>query len=124
MAKLKATTWRGLNKLLSGKPLYKELTIGNNTTAEYVPSDMTGQRDILIRLHNHPIVRLEPDGGMRDGSGPTNFTLAGYGTVTTRDRVNQFIWNDFSGRNRVFQRDFEQYLNDEPIDVDRWYRLL
>jgi len=85
---------------------------------------MPNQRDILIRLHGHAIVRLEPDDGQRDGSGPVNFTMAGYGTVTTRDRINQFIWNDFSGRNQVFQRDFVQFLNGEPIDTYTWYRLL
>ena len=123
MARLKATTWGGLNTILGTRP-NDRIVIGNNTTAEYVESEMPNQRDILIRLHGHAIVRLEPDDGQRDGSGPVNFTMAGYGTATTRDRINQFIWNDFSGRNQVFQRDFVQFLNGEPIDTYTWYRLL
>ena len=123
MARLKATTWGGLNTILGTRP-NDRIVIGNNTTAEYVESEMPNQRDILIRLHGHAIVRLEPDDGQRDGSGPVNFTMAGYGTVTTRDRINQFIWNDFYGRNQVFQRDFVQFLNGEPIDTYTWYRLL
>lgn len=120
MAKLKATNYKDLAELLYNKT---QVTIGNNTTAEWVPGDF-GRRDILTRLHEHPIVRLETDSGFTDGSGPTNFTLAGYDTVTTRDRVNQFISNDFVGVNRVHQKNYVQMLNDEPIDKYEWIRLL
>ncbi len=120
MAKLKATTYKSLAELLVDR---SQVVIGNNTTAEWVPGDF-GQRDILIRLHKHPIVRLETDSCFADGSGPTNFTLAGYGTVTTRDRINQFISNDFVGVNRVHQKNHIQMLNDEPIDTYKWIRLL
>ena len=78
MAQLKGTTFSRLASLLGERSV---MTIGNNTTAE---------RDggaILIRLHGHAIVRLHEDS---DELGNVDFTLAGYGTVTTRERVNQF----------------------------------
>lgn len=76
MAKLKGTTYKELDKLLGDK--YK-VGIGNNTTAERVD-----KYSIHIKLHGHHIVTLFSEGTMR-------FTLAGWPTSTTRDRVNKFL---------------------------------
>ena len=111
MAKLKATTYQSLvTNVFKGFDVENFVTrkIGNNTTAEFVPSEFF-KRDILIRLHGHPIVRLEKEA--------VNFTLAGYNTVTTRERVNQFI------PGRVYTKNFVPYLDDEVIESDVWYLL-
>lgn len=82
MAKLAATTFHGLDRFLGSKTAR---TIGNNTTAE---------RDagaILVRLHGHHIVTVERDESVA-------FNLAGWNTVTTRDRVNSFILGKVSTR--------------------------
>ena len=111
MAKLKATTYQSLvADVFKGYdvPNFERKKIGHNTTAEYIPNGMFG-RDIVIRLHGHGIVRLEREA--------VNFTLAGYNTVTTRERVNQFI------PGRVYTKNFVPYLDDEVIDPYEWYRL-
>ena len=75
MAKLAATTFTGLDRFLGNK---SARTIGNNTTAERTLGA------IIVRLHGHHIVTVWPGGRV-------DFTLAGWNTVTTRDRVNSFI---------------------------------
>lgn len=102
MAKLRATTYDGLMRLLEqGRSDSK--TIGNNTTAE-LDGDV-----IWIRLHGKKIVKLLIDGQVY-------FSLAGWPTTTTRERVNQFI-----GRNRVYQSKNVQFLNEFPIDDYDWH---
>ena len=72
-----------------------QVKIGNNTTAEHRSDGMPGH---VIRLHGHPIVTT-------NGSGEAeSFSLCGYGTVTTRERVNQFLPQWVS----VCQRDYVQ----------------
>jgi len=103
MAKLKATTYSDLVALHEKKGDWT-LKIGNNTTSYF-------DRDngmITISLHGHNIVKLTEDS--------TKFSLAGWGTSTTRDRVNQFI-----GRNSVHQRNNIQHLNGLEIDECSWY---
>lgn len=111
MAKLKATTYQGLvSEVFKGYdvPNFERKKIGHNTTAEYIPNGMFG-RDIVIRLHGHQIVRL--------GRNAVHFTLAGYNTVTTRERVNQFI------PGRVYTKNFVPHLDGEEIDSELWYLL-
>lgn len=55
---------------------------------------------IYIRLHNSPIVKLTRDGGV-------DISLAGYHTVTTRERINQFL----PGGYRLYQQNWEQYFS-------------
>lgn len=93
MANLKATTFSDLRRLL-GDRHPNQIKIGHNTTAEN-----RADGSILIRLHGHAIVNLFNDGHLR-------FTLAGRPTVTTRERVNQFIRP--VGAN-VFQENWSQY---------------
>lgn len=78
MAKLAATTFAGLDKFLGNK---SAKTIGNNTTAE---RDGGPFDPILVRLHGHEIASLFPDGTV-------NVRDAGYQTVTTKERINQFL---------------------------------
>ena len=84
--------------------------IGHNTTAE------RDDDEIVVRLHGHPIVSLQPDCVM--------FTLAGYGTVTTRERVNQFIR---PLGHYVAQRDYLQVHGDgdgeRHLDPYKWVRV-
>lgn len=58
----------------------QERRIGNNTTA-YLSENAAR---IDVRLHGSLIVTLY-------AHGPIRATLAGYPTVTTRERVNQFL---------------------------------
>ena len=116
MAQLKATDFNGLEELLVGCIAHETRKIGHNTTAErYWDNDIvtSSNKRILIRLHGHPIVSLHPDGHIA-------ISLAGYPTVTTRDRVNQFI-----GRNRVFQKNHEQFLTigEDTLEMssNHWY---
>lgn len=77
MAKLKGTTYYELSQLIEPG---ETRTIGNNTTA-YRRNDDTR---IYVYLHRNPIVILHP-------TGHVEVTTAGWDTVTTRDRLNQFL---------------------------------
>lgn len=105
MAKLAATTFEGLNKFLGNKD---SRTIGNNTTAERVAPDM-----IVVRLHGHRIVQLSERA--------VSVSNAGYGTVTTRDRINQFLPMGV----RAVQRNWSQFLSDRDHNLSAmgsgWY---
>ena len=82
-ARLAAGTYPDLKKLTEGK--YGRVKIGHNTTAELDDDSKV----IVIRLHGHAIVKLTP---MYDGSHiKTEFTMCGYGTPTTRHRINHFL---------------------------------
>ena len=87
------TTWAAL----TGKVrLGDTQRIGNNTDAE------NDGGTVRIYLHGHEIVRVTRT--------RVEFSLAGYPTTTTRDRVNRFL----PARYHVRQVDFAQYL------CDRW----
>lgn len=76
MAKLLANTYEGLNDLLAPTEGARK-TIGNNTVA---------QRDglaINVYLHGSLIVTLTEFS--------IDYSLAGWPTVTTRERVSQFL---------------------------------
>ena len=79
MAKLSATTYAGLAEVLGNRD---HVTIGKNTVARY------DDDDIVVSLHGHDIVRLDP------AAEQVSFTLAGWDTVTTRQRVNSFLGRD------------------------------
>ena len=101
MAKLAATTYSGLDRFLGERD---SRTIGHNTVAE-----RTGTT-IFIRLHGSVIVALCDNGDVM-------FSLAGWPTVTTRERINQFL----PGGNHVHQSNHVQYVNDMPIDSLQTY---
>jgi hypothetical protein len=104
MAKLAATTYDGLIRFVGYR---NSRTIGNNTTA-YVDDD----GDITIRLHGHPIVLMY-------ATGEILIALAEYPTVTTRERINQFL----PAGHRVYQRNHQQFLDGRPIDSSTWYMV-
>ena len=101
MARLKATTYEALRALHENHCPCK---IGYNTQSWIDSLDI-----ITIQLHGHNIVRLYP-------SGRIDFSMAGWPTVTTRERINQFI------KGRVWQENHVQYYNFYPIDPNKWYR--
>ncbi len=54
----------------------------------------------------------------RNADGSVSLTLAGWGTPTTRDRLNTIC--DLAWGYRPYnQRDFVQYWHDTPIDADQ-----
>ena len=92
MAKLLGSSYQELIKLHAKKSSRK---IGNNTYS-FLRDDGT----IDVKYHNTIIVTLYRNGGIR-------FTMGGYGTVTTRDRINNFIRSvGFD----VYQRNHQQRI--------------
>ncbi len=84
MAKLTATDYYGLARHLDGA---RSGRIGHNTTGSLI---MHGDRvGVEVRLHGHHIITLWDDGS-------AIFTMCGWGTVTTRDRLNQLLPPNFS----------------------------
>lgn len=79
MAKLTATTFSGLARHLDGA---RSNRIGHNTTGTLVQHE--GRRGVEVRLHGHHIITLWEDN-------TAIFTMCGYGTVTTRERLNQLL---------------------------------
>lgn len=86
-AKMTATTFEGLDRIVGQDPLAAARKIGNNTTAE---RDRDGS--IVVRLHGHQIVTLTPS--------TVTLTDAGWPTPTTFGRLRSFapggvrIWSD------------------------------
>ena len=115
MAKLSATTYNGLAEVLGSRD---RTTIGNNTVARYDGDD------IIVSLHGHDIVRLDP------AAEQVSFTLAGWDTVTTRERVNQFLGRDAG----VYREDGTTYFYARrsvaggPVEgrvyADEWHTLV
>ena len=66
----------------------------------------------VLELHGNPIARHVPEGRIQ-------FTLAGWNTPTTRDRINGLL--DMIGADRVYQRDFKAYWQGELIGEYEWY---
>jgi hypothetical protein len=115
MAKLKATTFGRIGALHTPDPFKlptPELVLGHNTRSR-VAIDGDGFRYFLISLHGHRIVELHHD--------VTRISLAGYPTVTTRERINQLLPPGY----RVFQKAHTQYLRRpdgtvEALDSREW----
>ena len=78
MAKLKAApkNFAEANQILGNRG---SIRLGNNTYL--LRQDL---QNITVRLHDTDIVRFHADGRV-------NLFTAGYRTVTTKDRINQFI---------------------------------
>jgi hypothetical protein len=118
MAKLLGVTYKDLVRICGGHAK----VIGNNTVAIPSTDDEDTRGVIRIELHGSNIVELYEDGSIA-------FTLAGYPTVTTRNRVNSFL----PAGNLVFQRNRRQYFsrlasidhnqNTETIEIadNYWY---
>ena len=65
----------------------------------------TGQE---VFLHGHRIAWRNKDGSI-------SLTLAGWGTVTTRDRLNT-ITDVLFGWRSFHQKKYVQYFEDDPVD--------
>lgn len=104
MANLTATTYSSIANFLDG---HYERKIGHNTLAR----SNSYNKSYEILLHNHRIVTLFDD--------KMNFSMCGYGTVTTRERLNQFL---ISIGFRVYQHKGEQVLynlgNGKKLPID------
>lgn len=92
MANLLGTTYHELVHLFANR---NERVIGNNTKAFIDREDDT----IIVTLHDQPIVELTAEGTI-------SVSLAGWPTVTTRERVNQFLPPMLG----IFQQNWEQKL--------------
>lgn len=102
MTKLKGTTWEELDKVLF-RSKNKPALIGNNTVAERDPDNS----NIIVRLHGNAIVVLSDDGDIE-------ISLSGWNTVTTRERVNQFL----PAKVRVRQLNWESVLDVDGVVTD------
>jgi hypothetical protein len=96
MAKMKATprTYAQAVEALAGRDSVK---LGNNTLLEkrgYVQNDSV---HIAVRLHSTDIVCFFPDGRVTLHSG-------GYRTMTTKERLNQFIVST------VYQKNYNWFV--------------
>lgn len=69
----------------------------------------TRVKDGCLYLHHNKIAEY------KDGS--LSISLAGWATVTTRERLNAL-----DGVN-LYQKNYEQYLNGKKIDSQRWYKI-
>lgn len=87
MAKLKATpkSFDQAAEILAGR---SSVRLGNNTYLEQQHA-----LEIVVRLHRTAIVKFHADGQVTLHTG-------GYRTVTTKERINQFI------KGHVYQRDY------------------
>jgi len=63
-----------------------------------------------LYLHGNRIAWWNPDGSV-------SMTLAGWGTPTTRDRLNTLCWLMFATR-PFHQKKHQQHYDGKPIDVD------
>lgn len=104
MAKLTATTYQSLVNLHHRRSK-STVRIGNNTISEFDGDE------VVIRLHGHEIITLHHTGLVR-------FSLAGFPTVTTRDRINQFLPAGF----RLYQSNWEQLVSNPAGEVIRCNR--
>ena len=86
--------------------LHKYWKSGN--TEVNVRIDASGFEHIEVRLHDNLIWKWN------EAEDLTEFTLAGWNTNTTRNRLNALGVG-------VFQKDFTPYYKGEPIDDETWY---
>jgi hypothetical protein len=101
MAKLKATpkNYAEAAEVLAG---CDSIRLGNNT---YLERDI--MNNITVRLHSTDIVVFHKEG-------KTTLHTGGYRTVTTKERLNQFI------KGRVYQKDHNWYyvVNRGELGID------
>lgn len=102
-----------VNALESGKRLNK----GNmEVTARYrIPNGYMAK----VKLHGNLIAEAYFDGMGREYPRLLRVTLAGWGTPTTRSRLNA-LGRHFTGRAVAHQAKHEQYINDVPVGTRDW----
>lgn len=102
MAKLKATpkSYAAALRVLGGK---QSIRLGNNTYLEHITHDYTRTGDFIdapvigVRLHQTYIVRFY-------ASGQVTLHTGGWQTVTTKDRLNEFITS------HIYQKNHNWYV--------------
>jgi hypothetical protein len=102
---MRKITEQAVSAFLSGRPFHQ---------ANMVCQPETDGR-VFMYLHGNRIACRYADGTIKG-------TLAGWPTVTTRDRLNGLARAvDGVG---VYQRNHEQYTDTgEPLDADDWYTI-
>jgi hypothetical protein len=98
MAKLTATTYDDLYNVLTDENV-EEAVIGNNTTA-FLNQRSCEIETVKVALHGSVIAVLYANDKVA-------FSLAGYPTVTTRERINQFLPSGY----KVVQRGGVQFVS-------------
>jgi hypothetical protein len=94
-------TYADLHKIIRGKTNKNRRKISNNTWGEID----TNTNIIYITLHNHLIITAYPDNVFM-------LSNAGYRTVTTKRRLNQFT--PF----QIWQKNFEWYTRENGKDIE------
>lgn len=99
MAKLNTAV---IHDMLEGKGRDRRV-IGNNTVAERLTDNTVSDTryGVAVSLHGHAIATIWGDSML--------LTLAGWGTVTTRDRLNT-ICREFAPGAGFFQRKGDQFF--------------
>jgi len=95
MAKLKATP-KNFNQALAALNGKTTVRLGNNTYLEAVELE-SDVNLIVVRFHNTDIVKFY-------ANGVTELYTGGYRTVTTKERINQFI------NGRLYQKDGQWFI--------------
>jgi len=72
-----------------------------------------------VYLHGNEIARLEYNHPKAQEPYAIMGTLAGWGTVTTRSRLNA-ICREFTGQCRYHQAKGVQHFDDAPISTNEW----
>lgn len=65
-----------------------------------------------VYLHNNKIAEITEEG--------LKVSLAGWNTVTTRERLNGILY-EFGLNTNIRQKDYEPYLNGKLINCNEWY---
>lgn len=108
-----------IRRMMTGTDTRDRYVIGNNTVAHLVRdvSSRGGIDCIRIELHGSPVAYIRHFEGTVDIDA-IHVTLAGYPTVTTRDRINSVL-REFTRHARCWQDDRQQYI-DTGREVIPW----
>ena len=71
---------------------------------------------VELRLFGNLIARREIDSGM------VEFSMAGWGSVTTRDRLNALA-DAYYSPNGFYQKNYDQFYGEYEINPSEWYQL-
>ena len=100
---------RKLEKQMNSALLRKSNWAGSNTTVSYNESTNCSS----VYLHGHQIATLDYH------SNALKLSSCGYETVTTKSRLNALL-SEFKYGCRVFQKQFDWYLQNGNQTVDFW----
>ncbi len=103
---------RKISKLAARAFIEERKFSRDNTTVRSFPT-IAGKMTELY-LHGNVIARKR--------GGKIHLSLAGWGTMTTRERLNTLL-SEMNSKVRFHQHKHEQFANDKPINVRNWYLL-